>query len=232
MFSVTTIASSTTKPTAIVRPIREIVSRLWPIPSMKGKVPIRHRGMEIPGMRVADTVRRNKKMTKATRPMVIPRVTCTSRIEARVVWVWSPTTSSRTPGGRARTISGSCFFIWSTVEVRLAPSCLWMSTMIAGCLLDHAAMLVSCAASTARPTSRMRTGAPPRHAMICSLKCAALRSWSFARTTSWRRVPSSVPLGRSTVARANAERTDSRSRPRAARAAGFSRTRTAGIWSP
>ena len=70
MFSSITIASSTTKPTDSVSAISERLSRLKPSSHMAAKVPTTESGSAAAGISVADTFRRNRKITRITRPMV------------------------------------------------------------------------------------------------------------------------------------------------------------------
>ena len=67
MFSSTTMASSTTKPTASVSASSEILSRLKSNRYMPAKVPTIDRGSTIDGIAVATRLRRNRKMTMTTR---------------------------------------------------------------------------------------------------------------------------------------------------------------------
>ena len=70
MFSIITIASSTTKPTAIVRPMSDRLSRLYPSAYITPKVATSESGTTTLGITVAQKLRRNRKMTITTRPMV------------------------------------------------------------------------------------------------------------------------------------------------------------------
>ncbi len=81
-FSMTTIASSTTRPVASVMP--NMVSELMENPNtlMKAKVPMSETGMVMAGMMVARQSSRKKKMTTITMTMASPRVTITSLMES------------------------------------------------------------------------------------------------------------------------------------------------------
>ena len=74
MFSIMTMASSTTKPVEMVRAMRERLSRLKPSRYMRPKVPTMASGRATLVMTVAQRVRRKRKMTMTTRPMVRRRV--------------------------------------------------------------------------------------------------------------------------------------------------------------
>ena len=60
VFSMTTIASSTTKPVAIVRLISDKLSRLYPSRYMAPNVPISDTGTATAGISVARGLRRNR----------------------------------------------------------------------------------------------------------------------------------------------------------------------------
>src|SRR5258708_30070025 len=93
MFSITTIASSTTKPVEIVSAINERLSRLYPQRYITPKVPISEIGTTTPGMMVARQLRRKRKTTRITSTIEISRVSSTSATEARIVVVRSSTTA-------------------------------------------------------------------------------------------------------------------------------------------
>ncbi len=69
--STMTMASSTTKPTAMVMAIRDRLSRLKPSGSMTAVVASKASGITTLGMTVALTLRRNRKITATTSTMVI-----------------------------------------------------------------------------------------------------------------------------------------------------------------
>jgi len=87
--STMTIASSTTKPTAMVIAMSERLSRLNPSGSMIAVVANRANGITALGIRVARTLRRNRKMTITTRTTVMSSVTFTSATDALIVCVRS-----------------------------------------------------------------------------------------------------------------------------------------------
>ena len=72
MFSMTTIASSTTNPVAIVIAISERLSMLYPQRYITPNVPSSDTGTATLGMRVARTFRRNRKTTRITSPTRSP----------------------------------------------------------------------------------------------------------------------------------------------------------------
>ena len=66
MFSIITIASSTTNPVAIVSAIKVRLFRLKSMRYIAPKVPTRDSGTAAAGMTVAESVRRNRKITMMT----------------------------------------------------------------------------------------------------------------------------------------------------------------------
>ncbi len=83
MFSSTTIASSTTKPVASVRPKSVSVLIEKPRSFIAAKVPISETGIVIDGMSVLCQLCRKMKMTRTTSKIAMRSVTTTSLIEAR-----------------------------------------------------------------------------------------------------------------------------------------------------
>ncbi len=81
MFSIITMASSTTNPVEMVSAISERLSRLYPSMYITAKVPISESGTAAKGMVVAYTLRRNRKITSITSPMVSPSSNSTSSTE-------------------------------------------------------------------------------------------------------------------------------------------------------
>ena len=100
MFSIITIASSTTNPVAMVRAISERLSRLKPTSFMMPNVPTSVSGKATLGMTVAQSLRRKTKITMTTSTTASTSVNCTSRTEARIVSVRSVRTEIFTEGGR------------------------------------------------------------------------------------------------------------------------------------
>ena len=100
IFSIMTMASSTTKPVEMVSAIRERLFRLNPSRYMAPKVPTRDRGTATLGMIVAARLRRKRKMTSTTRATASISSNCTSLTEARMVVVRSVSTETLTAGGR------------------------------------------------------------------------------------------------------------------------------------
>src|SRR4030081_4154737 len=99
MFSTTTMASSTTKPTAIVSAIRDRLSRLKLSRYIAAQEPSSASGTVMLGMTVAQKLRRNSRITITTRPIVSASVNSTSATEARMGVVRSRMVSTFIAGG-------------------------------------------------------------------------------------------------------------------------------------
>ena len=94
VFSSTMIASSTTKPVAIVSAIRDRLFSENPHRYMTASVPTSDTGTATAGISAERHWPRNRKVTPITSPIAISRVCHTSRSEARIVGVRSCTMSS------------------------------------------------------------------------------------------------------------------------------------------
>src|SRR5271166_5618926 len=116
MFSSITIASSTTKPTAMVSAISDRLSRLYSIRYITAKVQISATGTVTDGMMVAQTLRRNRKITITTRLIDRISVNWTSVTEARMVCVRSTIVLTLMAGGMEASNDGSFALIRSTVS--------------------------------------------------------------------------------------------------------------------
>ena len=121
MFSIMTIASSTTKPVAIVIAISDRLLRLKPARYMTASVPTRDSGTERLGMIVAAVLRRKTKITSTTSTTASTSSNSTSATEARIVVVRSVRTSTSTAAGSAARNCGSRALIRSTTSMTLAP---------------------------------------------------------------------------------------------------------------
>src|ERR1700723_1146247 len=121
MFSITTIASSTTNPVEIVIAISERLSRLYPNRYITANVPMSETGTATAGTKVARSLRRKTNTTMITRTIEIRSVLSTSLTEARMVIVRSSTTVVSMPNGIVASMNGSWRRTASTVEMMLAP---------------------------------------------------------------------------------------------------------------
>src|ERR1700728_4320053 len=106
MFSIITIASSTTNPVDIVSAISDRLSRLKPMRYMTISVPTRDRGTDRLGMIVAGRLRRNRKITRTTSATARPSSNSTSATEARIVVVRSVSTATFTAPGAGQADAG------------------------------------------------------------------------------------------------------------------------------
>ena len=139
MFSTTTMASSTTNPTAMVSPISEMLSRLKLSANIAANEPSSASTTVMPGMNVAQKLRRNTSTTSTTRTMVRTSVNSTSRTEARIVTVRSSRGSTFIAAGILAVSLGSCALMSSTVSMTLAPGSLRMASSMPGLLLGKPA---------------------------------------------------------------------------------------------
>jgi hypothetical protein len=160
MFSIMTIASSTTNPVAMVSAMSDRLLRLYPSAYMKPKVPTSESGTAMLGMSVARTLRRKTKMTATTRPMVMTSVRSTSSTEARTVSVRSLTTLTSMPRGSDACSCGRSAFTRSATWMTLAPG--WRCTlrMMARSSFCQPASCEFSTPSTTWATSVRRTGEP------------------------------------------------------------------------
>ncbi len=138
-FSITTMASSTTKPMAITSAISERLSRVKPSTYITTKAPASDSGTVTPAMRVGPQRRRNSSMVRITRPRLISRLICTSSTEARMVGVRSWKGISATPAGSQARSCGMSASMLSTVAITLASACLRTSIRMARWSLCQAA---------------------------------------------------------------------------------------------
>src|SRR5579875_3090994 len=99
MFSIITIASSTTNPVEMVSAIKVKLLSEKPNKYIAPKVPTSDSGTATLGITVADRVRKNRKITITTRATHIINSNSTSRTEARIVVVRSVSTATLTEEG-------------------------------------------------------------------------------------------------------------------------------------
>ena len=107
MFSTITMASSTTKPVAMVRAINVRLLTEKPARYITPKVPISDSGTTTLGMIVAGMLRRNTNVTITTSATAKTSSCCTSRTEARMVSVRSLRMATDTVSGRLAVSWGS-----------------------------------------------------------------------------------------------------------------------------
>ena len=100
MFSITTIASSTTMPVASTMPNSVSVLIEKSNSLMKAKVPTSDTGMVTAGMIVLRQFCRNRNITRMTRTMASPSVFSTSTIDSRTTLTLSNASRHSSPGGK------------------------------------------------------------------------------------------------------------------------------------
>src|SRR6202790_4864236 len=99
MFSITTMASSTTNPVQIASAMRERLSRLYPNRYITPNVPMMESGTAMLGIIVAQALRKNRNMTITTSATVRSSVNSISLTDARIVVVRSKVGVNVTGGG-------------------------------------------------------------------------------------------------------------------------------------
>jgi hypothetical protein len=154
------MASSTTKPVAMVSAISDKLFRLKPNRYIAPSVPTSDSGTDRLGISVARVERRNTKMTSTTRITASDSSYSTSRTEARIVTVRSVRMFRSIAAGSVACNCGSRSLMPCTTEITLAPGWRWILRMIAGVSFIQAPSLSFCAPSTTLPTSLRRTGEP------------------------------------------------------------------------
>ena len=107
MFSIITMASSTTKPMQTASAISDRLSIEKPAAHIAAQVPASDSGTVTPAASVAAVRRRNSATTSITRMTVAPSVSCMSCTLARMVCVRSASTEISRPAGTHCRSSGS-----------------------------------------------------------------------------------------------------------------------------
>jgi hypothetical protein len=161
MFSITTTASSTTKPVAMVSAISDRLFRLNPSRCMTAKLPASDTGTTTAGMSVARALRRNRNTTRMTSPTAIASAISTSCSALRIVTALFDTTWSVAEAGRLAASSGSSALTRSTVSITLLPGRLNTTSSTVGWPLVRPRLRTSCTESATVATSPRRTAAPP-----------------------------------------------------------------------
>ena len=232
MFSIITIASSTTKPTEMVSAIREKLSIVNPSAHIPARVPQIDSGTVTAAARVGTSRRMNTSTTSSTSTIVTARVYCTSATLARIVSVRSVTTCRSIPGGIQALSCGSSRRMRSTVSITFASADLVTSSRIAGCLSYQAASRVLVGPSVTRATSA-RVSTAPRPVFSTSRRyCAAREICPFTPIMIARSGPANPPVGSSTLAPLIAFTTSCADSPAAASRSGSRSIRTAGVSAP
>ena len=123
-------------------------------------VPSRASGTVMPGMMVAQALRRNKKITMTTSAMVRTSVNSTSCTAALMVVVRFAMMSTLIDEGTDAMACGSRFSTRCSASMTLAPGCLLTSSRMPLRPFCQAVSRVFSGPSTAMPMSRMRMAAP------------------------------------------------------------------------
>ena len=175
VFSRTTIASSTRKPTESVRAIRDRLSKLKCLVSMTAKVAHSVRGRTIAGMMVSFNLPRKRKITRITKIRAMTIVVFTSFIDSRIVSDLSYRISTLTdPGISSLSFAkvSRTFFERATV---LAPAALEIATTTTPDCIGSSGfgeyitfILSFWSESMLPPKSLILTGAPSTYFMISS----------------------------------------------------------------
>src|SRR5579862_7631728 len=128
-------------------------------------------GTEMLGIKVAHTLRRNRKMTITTRATVSSSVNSISSTEARIVVVRSDVIVIVAEGGMMARNSGNKAFTRSTVLMMFAPGWRLMDMTTAGLPLAYPELRISAVPSVTTAMSLRRTGAPLRYATTRGAYC-------------------------------------------------------------
>src|SRR5262249_31343548 len=141
MFSNMTMASSTTKPTDSVSASSVMLLMEKPNTYMAAQVPMSDTGTASAGMMVAETERRNRKITRMTRMIAMTSVSCTLNTEARIETERSMSTCMRIDGGIDAWYWGKRARTESTTATVLASGWRWIASTMARSLLNQLAIL-------------------------------------------------------------------------------------------
>ncbi len=160
MFSIITIASSTTKPEAMVSAISDRLLRLKPKRYIAANVPTIDSGTDRLGMSVARVLRRKTKITRTTSTTASDSSNSTSCTEARIVTVRSVSTAMSTSAGSASLNCGRSALMRSTTAITLAPGWRSMLRITAGVVPAQPVRRLFSDACTDFATSLSRTGSP------------------------------------------------------------------------
>ena len=183
-FSMTTMASSTTRPMAST--IAKSVSVLMENPSTTNapKVAISDTGMASAGTSVARQFCRNRYRISVTRISASMKVSATSWIDARIYLVLSTISMYFRSGGKSFSASRMTSCTPRTVSMALASLVSWMPKPMPTCPLDMASTATRRAPVSMRAISFMRTKEP----------LASERTMMLAKSSSVTRRPATRPV--------------------------------------
>ena len=134
-FSIMTMASSTTKPTATASAISDRLSIEKPTTHIIAQVPASASGTVTPAAMVVAVRRRNRNTTIMTRAMVMHRLICMSATLERIVLVRSDSTEMSMSEGIQRLISGMISWMRLTVSITLESAAFVITSSTEGWLL-------------------------------------------------------------------------------------------------
>ena len=162
MFSSMTMASSTTKPTDSVSASSVMLLMEKPKAYIAAQVPISDTGTASAGMMVAETLRRNRKITMMTRQTAIASVSCTLQTASRIESERSNSGAISIAAGTWARICGSLARTLSTTATVLASGWRWIASTMARESLYQVAILSFSTLSITWATWSSLTGAPLR----------------------------------------------------------------------
>jgi hypothetical protein len=139
MFSSITMASSTTKPVAMVSAIRLRLLMEKSSRYITPNVPTSDSGTTTLGISVAEALRRNRKVTITTSATANSSSFCTSRTDARMLPVRSVRMATSVAAGMVAVRRGSSSCTRSATSMTLAPGWRCTLTSTAGRRSAHAA---------------------------------------------------------------------------------------------
>src|SRR4030067_123113 len=153
--------------------IKERLLRLYPRRCITAKVNIMDVGRARLGMIVADTFRKNRKITMTTRKFARRRENFTSFTELRIETDRPERILRSTEAGICARKVGKRRFIESTSSTVFVPGCLCIARTIALVLLYQLATLLFSTLSMTLPSSARCTGEPFRYVTIRGRYAAA-----------------------------------------------------------
>ncbi len=231
MFSIMTMASSTTKPMHTASAINDRLSIEKPAAHIAAQVPASDSGTVTPAAMVGAARRRNRNTTSITSTAVAPSVSCMSWTLARMVCVRSARIEKVMPAGTHSRSCGSSALTRSATSMTLASPCLVMKSSTEGWRLNQPADRLLRTPFVMAATLDRRITVPFTVLTTSGSYSPASRSWSLMPMVT-ARLPSNEPSGPTLLALAIALRTSSMLRPIPASRVGSTLTRIAGCSEP
>ena len=208
-FSTSTIASSTTRPTASTMASSENVFRLYPISAMNARVPISDSGIVTTVTKAPRIEPRNRKMTTITRMTASRSASKTSTTDSLMKIELSKATARVTSVGSTARRPGSSRFTRPATVSAFAEGCLIIPTARPGLPSISTPVFVLSAPTTTSATSDRRTSASFLARSTMFLKPSRLTAEVLAITSI--RVPACLiePTGILALPAISARRTSS-----------------------